>query len=113
VAAVARQKGKGGQQRQKEARSTVQQAAYDVGLPEELVEKVKGDLRRERYLTPFKVAQRYDVSISTAKRILKALEKDGLLVRVGGTRRSPIFVPKGKELAFESLSVGVRAGERL
>jgi len=109
---VAKQKGKGGG-KGREARSTVQQAAYDVGLPEEILSKVRGDLRRERYLTPFKVAQRYDVSVSTAKRILKALEEEGLLRRVGGTRRTPIYVPKGKELAFETVNVGVRAGERL
>ncbi len=109
---MAKQKGKGGG-KAREARSTVQQAAYDVGLPKELLDKVRGDLRREKYLTPFKVSQRYDVSLSTAKRILKALEEEGLVLRVGGTRRSPIYVPKGKELAFETLNVGVRSGEKL
>jgi len=85
----------------------------DPLVPEELVEKARGDLRRESHLTPFTLAQRYDVTISVAKKILRILEEEGLIVRVGGTRRSPIYVPKGKELAFESLSVGVRSGERL
>jgi small subunit ribosomal protein S25e len=85
----------------------------DPLVPKELIERAKRDLRRESHLTPFRLAQRYDVTISVAKKILKILEEEGLIVRVGGTRRSPIYVPKGKELAFESLSVGVRSGERL
>ncbi len=106
-------KKKGGGQAKKESRSIVKQAEYDVALPAELLERAKKDLRRESHLTPLRLAQRYDVSISTAKRILKALEEEGLVVRVGGTRRTPIYVPKGKELAFESLNVGVRSGEKL
>ena len=97
----------------KEARGTVKQAAYDVGLPVEILEEVRKGLKRESYLTPFKVAQRYNVSLSTAKRVLRALEEEGLVVRSSGTRRSPVFVPKGKELAFQSLKVGVRTGEKL
>ncbi len=85
----------------------------DVLVPRDVLEKLRRDLRRESYLTPFKVSQRYDVNVTIAKKMLKILEAEGLIVRVGGTRRTPIYVPKGKELAFESLNVGVRTGERL
>ncbi len=88
---------------QKQARSAVKQAEYDVSLPEELVERARRDVRRERYLTPFKVHQKYNVSLSTARKLLRRLEEEGVLVKFTANRRSPIYVPKEKapKLAFD------------
>jgi small subunit ribosomal protein S25e len=79
---------------------------------EKLVEKAKKDLAKVRYITPFKLSQRYGISYGSAKKILKRLEEEGVLVRYSGTRRSPIYVPVGKEPAFKTIGVGVRVGER-
>jgi len=87
-------------------------AVTDVLLPEGLLERARKELARGRYHTPFKVAQRYGVTISVAKKILNILEKEGVLVRYSGTRRTPIYVPKDRVPAFKSLGVGVRSSSR-
>jgi small subunit ribosomal protein S25e len=85
-----------------QARSLVQQAEYDVSLPQELLERARRDVKREKYLTPFKVHQKYNVSLSTARKLLKTLEEEGVLVKFTANRRSPVYVPKEKapELNF-------------
>jgi len=77
-----------------------------------LVGRARKELVKARYITPFKLAQRYGISIGLAKKILKKLEEEGILIRYSGTRRSPIYVPKGKEPAFKTIGVGVRVGEK-
>ena len=86
-------------------------AVQDTLLPEGLLAKARRELARGRYYTPFKVAQRYGVTITVARKILKILEEEGVLVRYSGTRRSPIYVPKDRVPAFKSLGVGVRSGK--
>ncbi len=92
--AVAKKKQKGGGKSQ--ARSLVQQAEYDVSLPKELLDRARRDVKRERYLTPFKVHQKYNVSLSTARKLLRALEEEGVIVKFTANRRSPVYVPKEK-----------------
>ncbi len=98
---MAKKKQKGGPSKGV-ARGLVEQAEYDVSLPEELVERAKRDLKREKYLTPFKVHQKYSVSLSTARKLLRRLEEEGLVVKFTPNRRSPIYIPKDKvpELTF-------------
>jgi len=77
-----------------------------------LIERAKKDLAKVRYITPFKLSQRYGINMSLAKKILRVLEEEGVLVRYSGTRRSPIYVPVGRQPAFKTIGVGVRVGER-
>ena len=88
-----------------QARTMVQQAEYDVSLPEELVERAKRDFRREKYLTPFRVHQKYSISLTTARKLLKKLEEEGVLVKFTANRRSPIYVPREKapEITFQRI----------
>jgi len=60
----------------------------DPLVPREVVERAKRDLRRESHLTPFRLAQKYDITISVAKKILRILEEEGLIIRVGGRMES-------------------------
>lgn len=89
-------KGKGAAKGKAQARSLVEQAEYDVSLPEELVERAKRDLRREKYLTPFRVHQKYNVSLTTARKLLRRLEEEGLIVKFSSNRRSPVYVPRDR-----------------
>ncbi len=77
-------------------RSLVTQAEYDVSLPKELLDRAKRDLRKEKYITPYRLSQKYNVTLSTARKIINALVEEGLIVKFGGTRRTPIYVPKDK-----------------
>ncbi len=78
------------------SRSLVDQARYDVSLPDELLKRAKRDLKREKYLTPLRLAEKYNVTLSTARKILKSLEEEGLIVKFGRSRRSPVYVPVDK-----------------
>lgn len=89
-----KEKGKG--EGKGKARSLVEQAKYDVSLPPELLERAKKDLKREKYLTPLKLSQKYNVTLSTARKILRALEEEGLIVKFGASRRAPVYVPADK-----------------
>ncbi|MEB3780280.1 MAG: hypothetical protein GSR85_08640 [Desulfurococcales archaeon] len=77
-------------------RSLAEQARYDVSVPTELVERARRELVRDRYLTPFRVAQRYNVTLSTARKLLKILEDEGLIVLFTPNRRSPLYLPKDR-----------------
>jgi len=70
------------------------QALLETGLTPDLIEKARGELVREKYVTPFKVAQRYGIKVSTARRLLRILAGEGLLSLVSGTRRTRIYVPR-------------------
>lgn len=78
---------------EKGQRGIVQQAYYDVGLPEELVMRVEREARSASYLTPYLVHSKYGISMTTARRILRELEKRGVLKLYSPGRRSPIYVP--------------------
>lgn len=91
-------KKKGGGGEEKKGRSIVVQAEYDVSVPKELLERARRDAKRERYLTPWTVSQKYNVSLSTARKLLRMLEEEGVIVRFSGSRRAPVYLPKEKAL---------------
>ncbi len=76
-------------------RSITKQALYDSHATEELVDRVRRDVRRGQYsyLTPYLVSERYSISMSTAKKILKELVDNGVVELFSPGRRSPIYVP--------------------
>ncbi len=94
---MAKKKGKREEGGQK-GRSLVTQALYDVSVPPELLERAKKDARREKYLTPYTVSQKYNVTISTARKLLRMLEEEGVIVKFSSSRRSPVYVPKEKAM---------------
>ena len=69
-----------------------QTSAFDASP--ELISRVKKDLSKLNYVTPYKVANSYNVALSTARRILKELEKEGVLVLYSPSRRNPVYILK-------------------
>ncbi|AFZ70867.1 ribosomal protein S25 [Caldisphaera lagunensis DSM 15908] len=69
-----------------------QTSAFDASS--ELISRVKKDLAKLNYVTPYKVANSYNVALSTARRILKELEKEGVLVLYSPSRRNPVYILK-------------------
>jgi len=64
------------------------------GAPTEAsLASIEKEVSKWRYATPFTVASRFNIRISTAKRVLKALEEAGTLRLVDGNRRVRIYVP--------------------
>lgn len=93
-----RKKGKSEKQQKyldKGSRSITQQALYEAHAPRELVDRVRRDIKRRQfdYLTPYMLSEKYTVTISTAKKILKELLEEGEIKLFSAGRRSPVYVP--------------------
>lgn len=69
-------------------------ALVEAGLAPDLIEKARRDVVKEKYLTPFRVAQKYSIKVSAARRLLKILADEGVITLYSGSRRTPIYVPK-------------------
>lgn len=88
-------------QKRKEVGATSEEVAkllqsqlhYDPALSEELVRKVAKDVAGMKYITPYLVAEKHGIPISTARRVLKLLEAEGLVKLLSPGRRTPIYVP--------------------
>ncbi|MEN2999150.1 MAG: hypothetical protein ABDH61_01025 [Acidilobaceae archaeon] len=70
------------------------QAQLETNLSQEILTKAKAELPKEKYVTPYKVAQKYGIKVSAAKRLMKILASEEVLARSGGNRRTPIFSPR-------------------
>jgi len=69
-------------------------ALVETGLQRDLIEKARVELVKEKFLTPFRVAQKYGIKISTARRLLKILVEEGLLTLLTGNRRTRVYVAR-------------------
>ncbi|MBM1154517.1 MarR family transcriptional regulator [archaeon] len=49
------------------------------------------DLRSMKVITPATLAMRYEIMISTARRVLRDLERRGVVQRVSGNARLPVY----------------------
>jgi len=69
-------------------------AMVETGLSSDLIDKARVELAKEKFVTLFRVAQRYGIKVSTARRLLRILVEEGVLTLLSGNRRSRIYVPK-------------------
>ncbi len=69
-------------------------ALLETGLSQDLIEKAKVELVKEKFLTPFRVAQKYGIKISAARRLLRILADEGLLTLISGNRRTRVYVAR-------------------
>ncbi|MGB9785437.1 MAG: 30S ribosomal protein S25e [Fervidicoccaceae archaeon] len=82
------------EKQQSSARSLVQQAEMNVSVPTDLLKRAEREVKGMDYITPFSLAQKLSVSISTARKILKMLEESKAVEIVSRNRRSPVYAPK-------------------
>jgi small subunit ribosomal protein S25e len=60
-------------------------------LPDLKNEKIVGELKKMNVLTPYAVASRFNIRISTAKDLLEQLEKNGTVQIVSGNHDIKIY----------------------
>jgi len=82
------------EKQQTSSRTIVQQVEMDVSVPAELLKRAEREVKGMDYITPFSLAQKLNVSLSTAKKILRMLEESKAVELVSRSRRSPLYVPK-------------------
>jgi small subunit ribosomal protein S25e len=59
--------------------------------PDPKNEKIVGELKKMRVLTPYSVATRFNIRISAAKDFLEQLEENGMIQQVGGNHNIKIY----------------------
>jgi len=84
------EKKQGKQVKAKEEKKQI--SAFEISP--ELLAKAKKDLAKVNYITPSKLASNYSIAISTARKLLKELQKEGILALYSPSRRNPIYIPK-------------------
>ncbi len=79
-----------GEVKEEKARVTQRAALIEV---EALLKRLEKDLDKGafKYLTPYSLAQQYNVKISLARKLLKAAVEKDLLKLYSGGRRAPIY----------------------
>ena len=64
-----------------------------IVLPDPKSEKIIGELKKIKALTPYAVASRFDLRLSVAKDLLEELERRGVIEYVSGSRNIKIYKP--------------------
>ncbi len=67
----------------------------DPFIPPGVEDKIRESVVKNRGFTPNDIAQKNDVRVSAAKKLLKKLEEEGLVVLVSSSRRLKIY--RGKD----------------
>ena len=67
---------------------------FTAFVPEGLVKRIAREIRREKFVTPYMVSERYSMTVSLAKQVLKRLEREGVVERYAPNRRAPIYLVK-------------------
>jgi small subunit ribosomal protein S25e len=76
---------------QRERRLTTEKRSIGIIPPDPKSEKVIGELKKIRVLTPYTVATRFDLRLSVAKDFLKELERRGVVEYVSGSKNLKIY----------------------
>ena len=62
-----------------------------IVLPDPKSEKIIGELKKIKALTPYAVASRFDLRLSLARDLLEELERRGVIEYVSGSRNIKIY----------------------
>jgi small subunit ribosomal protein S25e len=67
---------------------------YTAFVPEQLYRRIMREIRREKFITPYMLAEKYNMTISLARQVLRRLEREGVVELYSPNRRAPIYVVK-------------------
>jgi len=73
--------------------STSEKKSIGIIPPDPKSEKVIGELKRIKALTPYAVATRFDLRLSVARDFLEELERRGIVEYVSGSKNLKIYKP--------------------
>ncbi len=69
---------------------------YVAYVPEQLYKRIAREVVKEKFVTPYMIASKYNMTVTLAKQVLRRLVKEGILVEVLHNRRASIYVPAKK-----------------
>ncbi|MEM0016885.1 MAG: hypothetical protein QXJ48_00610 [Candidatus Korarchaeum sp.] len=64
----------------------------DIELKPQLLDQIRKEVVRSSYITPQSLAMKYNIRVSIARRLLRDLEREGLVVYVDGNSRIRIYM---------------------
>ena len=67
---------------------------YTAFVPESLYKRISKEIKKEKFVTPYMVAEKYNMTVSLAKQVLRRLEKEGIVELYAPNRRAPIYIIK-------------------
>jgi small subunit ribosomal protein S25e len=70
---------------------------FTAFVPENLMKRIKREIVREKFVTPYMLAEKYNMTMSLAKKVLRRLEQEGIVELYARSRRAPIYVIKASK----------------
>jgi small subunit ribosomal protein S25e len=64
----------------------------NIVISNEMVKRVQDEIKREKIITPYELANKANITISVAKRILKELNSQGLIKESFKNRRTAVYI---------------------
>jgi len=89
----AMEEGKRRKERERKAETTVKEPVVAYSL----VNKIRAEIKNIGIITPFTIAQRYNLSMSAAKAVLRILCERGDLELYDHSRRLSIYIPRSRK----------------
>jgi len=83
---------KGGKER-KSGGPTTEKKGLGITLPDLKSEKIIGELKKMKVLTPYSVGSRFDLRLSVARDFLEELERRRIVEYVSGSKNLKIYKP--------------------
>jgi len=83
----------GQRKERKSSGPTTEKKSLGITPPDLKSEKVLGELKTMKVLTPYAVASRFDVRLSVAKDLLEELERRRIVEYVSGSKNLKIYKP--------------------
>lgn len=65
----------------------------DVFIPTSLEKQIREDIMGFKTITPTTISLKYDIRVSTAKKLLENLKHEGLLILKSSTPKFKVYVP--------------------
>ena len=87
----------GEEKEKKESAGTQKTGPKSVAIGDELMKTIKKEAPKMNAVTPYVIASKYNIKLSSAKTILRELEKANLLRKACGNHRVSVYAPPSKK----------------
>ncbi len=65
----------------------------DVFIPASLEKQIKEDIMKLKTITPTTISMKYEIRVSTAKKLLERYKEEGLIVLKKSTPKLKVYIP--------------------
>ena len=84
---------KDGEEKDKKEATSTKTGPKSVAISDDLMKTLRKEAPKMNAVTPYAIASKYNMRLSTAKTVLKELEKANLLRKACGNHRVAVYAP--------------------